>query len=332
MSYHAALLILSWTVAVGDGPDDFRGAAAVLQQAETRLRAPAGDEQDQPKSPLEQLREDIEALAAGAGDLPVDAAVAGWLELVDRLNTDPGLRGSPYSSPAQASGLKLVITAIPGPETWHALVAAIEARPLGEGQNLLREQCLRLLAHLLAGDEAAQWKDLAGIERQFASLEDYAAQQFAFRLQQLSDNLSSIADGPGRSVATFDRKVRRIEQTRSRDEMISMQFFGLKAPDLVAIVGRKEAEALLRRAIVQPVMIEVARGPETQQLAHEVAIDLRIRCGSGVKTLAGGGAGRPATTRAASDLRKHPRARCRLSLFTDAGRFFERRPLGKPRP
>src|SRR5690606_6481578 len=126
------------------------GAAEVLRQVGEKAEA-ATPEADAPGA---TLRADLEAFTEESADLAPDEAATRWLALVDAwMAAGEGEGGDPYMpygfAPQAAEGGKPtvneLIEAIPGPEAWPALVAAVEARPAGEGDAARRERGLRML-------------------------------------------------------------------------------------------------------------------------------------------------------------------------------------------
>lgn len=245
------------------------GASTVLKRAIEQASIAAKPPASLPKTPADDYRDAVERLRG-------TPTVAEWLTLADRLTTEPGL-SPPYSSGSEdvaKTGLALLMTAIPPPESWNDLAAAIRARPIGEGKRAVAERCLRLIAALLTADEAAQWAELDEIERAIGKLDAArGTSQFAFSLQQVSEKLAAISDDPSRRVATFEYQLRRAEQPREPDDLRSMEFFGLRVPDLVGLVGQERAEVYLRRAVRLPIMISVEYGDQTQKLARKIALE-----------------------------------------------------------
>src|SRR5262245_32071684 len=184
--FHQVFVLAFASFAAADVAD-LRGADAVLKQIAEQAPKPAQPEvsNQKPKTSVEQFSADVEAFAATVATLPKDQAVAGWLQLVDRLNElqNSQAQTGGYGVPR---GLALLVTALPGPEAWPALAAAIDARPLGDRNNSVREHSLRMLARLLTIDEPGEWKELAEIEKLLTGSGSDAASRFAFSLDQLA--------------------------------------------------------------------------------------------------------------------------------------------------
>ena len=266
--------------------DDFCGAEGVIQQLCVAVPEAAGlGAREKPKTPLDVFREKIRAFGDGIDEIPGPVAVAVWIELVDEYNDildGPRAQagsggyvgwGGNYDQPR--SGFDLMITVLPPPVTWPLLAEAIHARPIGDGQKALREHCLRLLATLLLADEEAQRRELEAIDQFVAESSDsWQRKSIAQRLQSLTDALAALSDNPLLEVESFERRLDYLEQVSDPDDLGIMSMTGLVTPDLVTLVGEAKAESLLRRAVVVPVMLEVAEGEETQRLARRLAVEL----------------------------------------------------------
>lgn len=266
--------------------DDFCGAEGVIQQLCVAVPEAAGlGVREKPKTPLDVFREKVKAFGEQIVKMTGSVAVAGWLELVDEYNgvldgprSETGSSGyvsrdGNYDQPR--SGFDLMITVLPPPATWPLLAEAIHARPIGEGQKALREHCLRLLATLLLADEEAQRRELRAMDQFVAEFSDsWQRKSIAQRLQSLTDALAALSDNPLLEVESFERRLDYLQQVSDPDDLGIMSMTGLVTPDLVTLVGEAKAESLLRRAVVVPVMLEVAEGEETQRLARRLAVEL----------------------------------------------------------
>ncbi|MCZ6852265.1 MAG: hypothetical protein O7F17_11540, partial [Planctomycetota bacterium] len=266
--------------------DDFCGAEGVIQQVCVVLPDAAGlAGQEKPKTPLDEFRDKVKAFGGVISAVPLDEAVTRWLDLVDEYNhllDDPrsrtgsgGYVGSWGSYDRPRSGFDLMITALPPPASWPLLAEAIQARPIGDDQQALREHCLRLLATLLLADEEAQCRELEAIDKFVTKFSDSWQQQtIAQRLQSLTDALAALSDNPLLEVESFVRRLEYLEQIRDPNDLGIMSMTGLVTPDLVTVVGQEKAESLLRRALIMPVMLEATKGEETQRLARRLAVQL----------------------------------------------------------
>ncbi len=246
---------------------DFLGAAVVLQKLAEK---PEGKEKKD-VSEAGRLKEAIAAFKAQAATMKPEDAADAWLVLLERSwkvrpsDMTSEMEGMDYESGQKKS----VWSALPPPPAWEFLAKKIEARPVGEGKKAARELGLRLLAHVLLGDQAAQKKDLADMEALYQKLDQQDRYSLGTALDQVGEARLQGSDDPDAVMKSVERMLADVGQEESR--------WGgnLRVPDLVALAGPEKAEAFLRKALVkEKVVVSVEQGEETKKLARRLALEL----------------------------------------------------------
>lgn len=228
---------------------------------------------------VEDRQKEFSEFAERLKGLDGDAAAQAWLAQSD-LRRDPaeGMR----TGPGGAMGDSLV-SMLPPPSAWKALADVIEARKgkpreAAKGADVagrrvpglqidsvarkhLREPTLRLLAALLLQDEAKEAAAVADI-REGAKVLD---PQY---LRMVNQALAKLDVG-GRVDAQSTAAA--IEAELAMDYGFATP---LQVPDLVTILGKEKAEALLRRLIVSPKILVLEGGVETQAMARRLGVEL----------------------------------------------------------
>ena len=152
-----------------------------------------------------------------------------------------------------------VFAALPAPASWNEIARLVEARPVPAAENAVREQALRLYAHLLVQNEAALKKDLTAMDALLNNA-SMSSQLCAVMLN------AGGADDPQAKIREFTEQLQANEAGNGTSWM--------QVPDLVTLAGKEKAEALLRRTLLLPerVRVEIENGDETVRLARQVAL------------------------------------------------------------
>ncbi|MSU57055.1 MAG: hypothetical protein EXS35_02560 [Pedosphaera sp.] len=248
--------------------DNYVGAATVLQKL-TEAASPGAKPKNE-TSTTALLKNDADAFKKQAAGLKPEEAAQAWLALLDRqMNLTPADLRSVSERPGNKDAFnpQNIWNALPSPAAWDALRKIIEARPPAKGKAQAREQALRLFAHTLVNDRAAQNKDVAELEAVFAKLSDDESYALAGTLDRIGEVMMANTDDTNATMKMLERRLARLAGQNYQQE--------LSVPDLVALVGKEKAEAFLRRAVVKAnVEIKVEQGEETQKLARKLALEL----------------------------------------------------------
>ncbi|HEV2292630.1 MAG TPA: tetratricopeptide repeat protein [Tepidisphaeraceae bacterium] len=189
-----------------------------------------------------------------------EQAAEGWLALVDEaLKRSVRQPDSDETEAGPAARFRKALAALPPPAAWEALSKAIDARPVPQGRAGIAPLGLRLIGHVLSGDEQAQQADVAALDALTKSSGTFAERAAA---EYVADLLPPDGDNAAASAAQFERSVERA----SREDNY------LYAPDLVSLVGRERAEPILRKALGAPVTLNVYAGEQSKRLARELAL------------------------------------------------------------
>jgi tetratricopeptide (TPR) repeat protein len=203
-----------------------------------------------------EFRARLEAFRRESNTMPPQQAAESWLKLLDEVTAI----NNGYVEDADELFSSL-FESMPGPRAWNQLAAAIEARPGGRGSAAVRQSALRLFAHLLIGDNKAQKADLEAL---------HIAAKGGMHDHFLSELAQAMGQGSG-----ADEEGRRFEESISATRS-NRHFGSVYVPDLVAMVGREKAEALLRKALVADVSLKftMSQETETRTLAAKLATEL----------------------------------------------------------
>ena len=260
----------AWTTTAEAAPaTNYQGADAVLRQAaESAKQTKSADEKP---SPTTQWRADLKAFKQQSGSLAPAEAAKQWLALTDRLlqleETPTYDQRGVISHPLQPEEL---VEALPPPSSWPELAKAIEARPAGEGVQVLQGLGLRLLAHTLLGDTIKRREDIAALEALAAKAKTRQAYFYNSLFEELSSSLMATMDNPDAVLQALDRKLAAQQSEEGYRYQSSLQ-----VPDLVPLVGPEKAEAFLRRALVKSkTQLDAGSETATAKLARKLALEL----------------------------------------------------------
>ena len=261
----------AWTTMAQTAPaTNYEGADAVLRQASESSNQPKSKEEK--PSPAAQLRADLKAFKQQSASLAPTEAAKQWLALTDRLlqlNETPANYGQQggMANPIQPDEL---VEALPPPASWAELAKAIEARPAGEGAQVLQGLGLRLLAHTLLGDTAKRREDIAALEALAAKAKTRQAYFYNSLFEELSSSLMATMDNPDAVLQALDRRLAAQQSGEGYRYQSSLQI-----PDLVPLVGPEKAEVFLRRALVKSkAQLNIDASTATDKLAQKLALEL----------------------------------------------------------
>ena len=258
------------TTAEATPATNYQGADAILRQAAESSNQPKSKEEK--SSPAAQLRADLKAFKQQSGSLAPAEAAKQWLALTDRLlqlNETPANYGQ-QGGMAKSLQPEELVEALPPPASWAELAKAIEARPAGEGAQVLQGIGLRLLAHTLLGDTTKRREDIAALEALAAKAKTRQAYFYNSLFEELSSSLMATMDNPDAVLQALGRKLAAQQSEDSFRYQSSLQ-----VPDLVPLVGPEKAEAFLRRALVKSTaQLNIDAGTATDKLAQKLALEL----------------------------------------------------------
>ncbi len=213
-----------------------------------------------------KLNKDIAAFSAKDKQAPAEAARE-WLDLFNRYAAlEQDQRRAIMLPENNAQGIAVLMLALPGPDAWPELKGLIDARASGGEANPLVEQSLRLLAGTLTNDPAGQAEAVSKIESIVKKQPQQIRQSLDYIVENLDEALAARAGDPADSVALFERRIAKLEEGNSRNSLV--------APDLVSLVGKEKARALLKRALLAPGgQLSIPVGDDTRALARAVALE-----------------------------------------------------------
>ena len=245
--------------------DTLQGAAAVLKS----LDAPDAKDATKSLSSAEQFRVDLTNFVSRSKSLAPDVAAREWLAFVDRLEKlSGGASFRPDRMDQPPPQFMEVLNVLPPPASWDALGKAIASRPAPSALKDAREFGLRLLGHALNGDREA----LAKLSSEFEALLLKASKEESMQMLHLYRSLDTAllawSDDPKAILAGVERELKAAE--RGRDYGYS----SIRLPDLVNIIGEKEAIQYLRRALVSKAQNLQIDGKATEQLARKIALEV----------------------------------------------------------
>ena len=248
------------------GAESYLGAEAVLNKLAEQAAAPA-DTDSAEKTAAARWRQDVKLLRARAAVLPPKDAAGGWLALMDRLYeltrsfTPEDVQGG------EPPGFRDLLAALPPPAAWGELARAVDSRPPAQGAKAVREVCLRLVAHTLTADRAAQTNDLSAMEEW---LKKAGRREGMFYGQMFREVSAAILETSGDTSAIMKSLETQLAQIENADDKQS-----LRVPDLVSLAGQEKAETFLRRALrTANVSLEISQGEETKRLARKLALSM----------------------------------------------------------
>lgn len=245
--------------------DDLPGAAKVIAE----IRQAAGKPSAEPATGWAKDRMDFVTALPG---LPPTEAGTRWIDLVGQWEQQP--RPTRYS-PAEMAGQNFdsLIQIIPPPAAWDSIQAATDKHPL---KDPLTDALMALFAATLVNDEAAKWQAFAAIQEKVANRKpDSAVIGMVRRMMgaeadnwltnsvtQLAEALVQMSDDPKHILEALNVQL----AARSKEAGHS-----LDVPDLVTLAGEEPALTFLKKALTQPVELEVS-GRSTQKLARDLAL------------------------------------------------------------
>jgi tetratricopeptide (TPR) repeat protein len=264
---------LSWPFAVAllmGGPvpraleaADFQGADAVLRAAAEASSKVEPDKKDDPHS---LLRQRIKQYGEKVASMPPAEAAQGWLALVDQV-VKLGSGGDQIERPEEPVNGEDLIRALPPPAAWDELGRAIGRRPAAKGSAQVTEFGLQVLAYTLNGNPSSREKTIAQLQETAEKASENQKHFYRNVLDQLSNAILASSDDPAAVLKAVDR------QLRSKGDRYGPNFVSI--PNLSALVGTNQAEAFLRRVLVEEkVMLRVEPGTATHRLAQKLAVEL----------------------------------------------------------
>jgi tetratricopeptide (TPR) repeat protein len=242
--------------------DDFQGAAAILEQVESAQSA------RKPAYPAEQLLRELKAFRLTSASLAPEDAAHQWLAFFDRYLavSDPDMQTAIRNLDAGAQPL---FRSLPGPTAWAALARQADARPAaGDAKHAIIEASLKLVASTLITDPAGQRKALDAFLVAPGSSGLFLGPVSAVDLE---DELLEQSDDPARVADAF--RDRLALEKRMKPGAGSSSEDAFRIPDLVTLVGEKEAEPLIKEALLLPKVEIRVDGADTEKLASRVALE-----------------------------------------------------------
>jgi tetratricopeptide (TPR) repeat protein len=258
-----AALLITATARPVHAADALQGAAAILKKVAEKS-GQAAEPDAKPPSETARLRADLTNFTARVATLPPAEAARGWLALADRFDKLPvDFTGMNRERPLEPMEL---LHALPPPAAWAELARAIEARPKPEKLADISEVGLRLLAHTLTGNRAAQTSDLALLEPLLAKAPRRQAMQVGQQLVQVHEAFQRHSDDTNAILAAFERQIANAEG----DDRHGGSY--LNVPDLVTLAGDVKAEQLIKRALLSKARQIRFTGEATTKLARRIAL------------------------------------------------------------
>ena len=242
---------------------DLLGADAVLE----RLAEPLKPDGAAPGS-LTELKGRVHAFTRESAGLSPEAAATRWLALYDAFTRLPA--EEIYRQGYQDRlNLETLVEALPAPEAWDALAAAIQVRT--EKSTSPRELGLRVLGTVIAGDHNARLAALQRLRDAIAGnkkLEDYELESLRETADRIEAAITAAAGGTAQ-LAAFSRELEKYEKPAGDRRYLSPS---LNVPDLVRSAGREAADPLLIRALRLDVDLQVWSGESTRRALAELAL------------------------------------------------------------
>lgn len=253
---------------------DFIGASQIVVRAKEALATPAGAADDRVRA----LADDLSALRTGWTNMTPEAAVARWLELADRFSE---VRSAAINDPSPASYINVLeesegdltgtvtheelFNALPGPATWNELRTQVERIKAATPVEQKRKLALTLLALLLVDDRAAFDAAIKDGEARFRKISDSSVYDVKNILEQLRRGaIQRNLRSPAEAVHAFRQLIDMPMDSNAGAVRVQV-------PDLVGIVGEKDARALLEKAIGRPCLkLYVPGGGRTRSLLKEI--------------------------------------------------------------
>jgi tetratricopeptide (TPR) repeat protein len=247
-----------------EAAEDFQGAEAVLRAA---AEASAKTEPDKKDDPHSLLRQQIKEFGEKVNSMPPAEAAQGWLALVDQV-VKLAREADRLERPQEPVGADDLIRVLPPPAAWDALGQAISKRPAAKGSAQVTEFGLQVLAHTLNGNPAAREKAIAQLQEMAEKATENEKHFYRNILEQLSQAILAASDDPAAVLKALERQMRSRGGGRYGLNSINV-------PNLSALVGTNQAEAFLRRVLVEEnVILTLESGTATHRLAQKLALEL----------------------------------------------------------
>ena len=246
------------------GTGTLMGAGAVLNQINSDKsvgpRAVASD-------PVADLKQRVKDFGEKSAALPPEQAARTWVDLADRF-VALAVKPPKGLSESQPSGFAEIVAVLPPPAAWPALERIVAARQPHKTKSQ-RDLTLLLLAHVLNEKKTEQWKDLAALRPQLerGGLSSQA-KQLALAMAKVSGDKKRLLQIAGQTNG-HERYAQAANSSSTSPGVL---------PDLVSLLGRAQAEARLRTALLNGTAeISIPLGDETRQLAQQLALSLASR-------------------------------------------------------
>ncbi len=250
------------------------GARAVLAKATGQQAPEAKPEQNL----AEQLRKDLKAFGESSATLSAKDAASGWLKLVDQWIAS-ARKPSPDDFAGYRPGLMAavqpneILSALPGPDAWDELAKQVDAKPVDKGRKGFRQLGLKLIASRLKGDVTAKDAVIATFEKELETLDRNDKATWRDSLSRLKKE--TRAASPKDTEALMEEEIKRRSGAKGGDDMEHYGRDEFEVPDLVTLLGKDQAESILRRLLVLPdVQLKIEVGDETRKLARKLALEL----------------------------------------------------------
>lgn len=282
---YAAVVLMAlstaWhAVAATEPPDQLKGAEAVIRDATSGEEA-----EEKPADPAEVQRRalyrDLKKFSTDNATLPPAEAATRWLGLLDRALSLPGRQqyyggydSDPFGAPeddvvAPNVTPLTVLAALPPPKAWKSLGAEVEKRPATTPLQERRRIVLRLFARLLNGDTDDVQPDFEALEKTMADSQPHQIESFRYKMGPLREAFQKTAG--------FERSEDLVRDYRTTIETADIpedQHRSIRVPDLVRLVGEKEAAELLKKTVLVPGLDpEVPSGGDTLALLKKVTLE-----------------------------------------------------------
>src|SRR5205085_2856205 len=142
-----------------------------------------------------------------SGSLKPEEAAQQWLKLLDR-QFDLSAEDLPggYQRSRQQFNPNDIWLALPPPAAWDTLRRAIDARPAQKGPKASREFALKLIAHTLIADRAAQTTDIGQLLT-LAVKSDDENTSLIETVNELNQSLSEKSNDPDAIMKSVERRL-----------------------------------------------------------------------------------------------------------------------------
>ena len=251
--------------------EDYLGAEAVLKQAATPAGPDKSSKDEDAAESAKKLLRDLKLFRETSASLAPGEAASRWLSFADRLTKLP--REDIYGSNEYGErnlGFGSLMESLPPPAAWDALVKAAAARPEGRNAEAIRAHVLRLATDWLTGDAAAQKNELTALQEIVAQIKNPSRRYLAQMLDQCQGMLLQNSDD-GRAILA--RLTKQIDKPADPENPEMQQI--IPVPDLVSLVGVKEATAFLKKALrTSRAELRIEQGEGTRDLARKLALQM----------------------------------------------------------